>query len=143
MGQGNDYLYCNGGICILANNVICVLDVDTSKQVCNIDPSSDRALEDSSSPGEISLLSFNDDIVTVHLKEKRPPYNSILVYDTKRAPLGKTRHPRTSYMLFARHTADCIYYGTHGVEDGNGYREWKSQAWLYLTDTRCYALHFS
>jgi len=49
------------------------LDVDTSKQVYNIDTSSDRALEDSSSPGEISLLSFNDDIVTVHLKEKRDP----------------------------------------------------------------------
>jgi hypothetical protein len=135
MGQGNEYLYHDGVICILAGKIIRILDADTSAEVCEIDLSSFSVTtpEGSSSPSEpkISLLSFNDDIVTVHFEKKGRQNNSrILVLSTKQIPPGGTRlleaiRLESSNKLFARHTADCIYYGTYSAENAYGHHEWE------------------
>jgi hypothetical protein len=120
----------------LAGNIIRVLDADTSAEVCKVDLASFdvSTSEGSSSPCEpkISLLSFNDDIVTIHYEKKgRPNNNCLLIFSTKQSPPEQTRllippiRLESSYKLFARHTADCVYYGTHSAEDAYGHHEWE------------------
>ncbi|KAF2686671.1 hypothetical protein K458DRAFT_441452 [Lentithecium fluviatile CBS 122367] len=135
MGQGNEYLYRDGILCILAGNIIRVLDADTSAEICEIDILGGETAtpEGSTSSGEpkISLLSFNDDLVTV-LYEKKGRSNTIrmLVFSTKQEPPSKGRQLtsfplNSSYKLFVRHTADCVYYGTYTAQDDEGHHAWE------------------
>jgi hypothetical protein len=134
VGQGNECLYCDGLLCILEDNTICVLDTNTSTENCKIDISvSNNATAEASTSSDkprISLLSFNDDIVTVHYDKKgRSGRSWILAFSTKVGPADNRLLTRitleSSYKLFARHTADCIYYGTHSGVNNDGHQEWE------------------
>jgi hypothetical protein len=133
-GQGNDFMYHDGVLCILAGSIIRVLDADMSTEICIIDVSSfdNTPSASSSSPIElkISLLSFNDDIVIVHYEEKgRSTTNRLFAFNTAKDVPGERqlfdKPLASSYKLFARHNADCVYYGTHTGEDDLGHPEWE------------------
>jgi hypothetical protein len=127
VGQGNEYLYSDGFLCILQGSNIRVLDADTTTEVCWIDLSAIDVTtpEASTSNNEpkMALLSFNDDIVTVYYEKKgRPNRSRILVFSTAQAHPNGNRllipiPLENSYKLFARHTSDCVYYGTYSADD--------------------------
>jgi hypothetical protein len=134
VGHGKEYLYQNGVICILTGSIIRVLNADASTATCEINLSSfdDTISEGSSSPSEpkVSLLSCNEDLVAVHYEKKgRPSSSYMLILRTNEGLSAESRLLKTitlesSYKLFARVTAECIYFGTHSAEDDYGHHEW-------------------
>lgn len=135
IGQGNSFCYRQGVLCILEGSSIRISDVHASSAFFEVDlsPFINTVPEASTSPSEpkISLLHYNDEIVTVHYEKKARPNNGrIFVISTKLNPPGGKRvikeiQLESSYKLFARHTASYLYYGTYTGMGEHGHHEWE------------------
>ncbi|KAF2866024.1 hypothetical protein BDV95DRAFT_632103 [Massariosphaeria phaeospora] len=130
VGKANDFCYRQGKLCILKGNVISVLDSISKDVIINLSTISPGSWA-SSEELRLSLLFYNDDIVTVYCKkEGRPNNGHILAISIrpglpdedrliKSIPLEDTRK------LFARHTSQYLYYGTYSSVGPQGHDEWE------------------
>ena len=129
IGYGSDFLYDQGKSCLLRRDDIQVIDIHGSNRSFGI--SLARILSplsyQPSARSPITLLSFNDDILTVLYEDQRADKNWLLAIDVIS---GSPQHVMTPKLLastsrlFVRHTRNLLYFGTHSATGSHGYREW-------------------
>jgi hypothetical protein len=137
IGRGNDFCYRKGMLCILEGNTIRVSDTHAQEEIFTIDLSyiinafSEAPV--SSNDTRLSLLFYNDDIVTIFM-EGRSRLDSGHIYAINSKPgvpdqarvLKKIRL-EANHKLFARHTSRFLYYGTYTSVGSQGHYEWEIQ----------------
>lgn len=122
-------------MCVLEGDTIRVSDLYAVSEVLCIDlsyvlPTTTDSPVPRSEP-KISLLYFRDDIISVHYERKgRPNDSRIFAISTRRdLPEGnrvlKVLQLESSYKLFARHSAEYLYYGTYTAVGDHGHHEWE------------------
>ncbi|KAF2452073.1 hypothetical protein P171DRAFT_18087 [Karstenula rhodostoma CBS 690.94] len=134
IGRANDFSYRKGMLCILEGNTIRVSDVHAQGPESTIDLSLiiEGYYEGSSSSSDtkLSLLYYNDDIVTIYVEGRgRQDNGRIYAINTKPGVSDQARQIKmirleASYKLFARHTSLFLYYGTY---TSVGHYEWEVQ----------------
>lgn len=137
IGRGNNFSYRKGMLCILEGNTIRVSDVHAQGPESTIHLSTiiDYYPEASTSTSntKLSLLYYNDDIVTIHVEGRgRQDNGRIYAINTKPGVLDQTRlikkiQLEASQKLFARHTSQFLYYGTYTSAGPQDHRGWKVQ----------------
>jgi hypothetical protein len=145
LGYGSQLLYGNGKACFLQQNTIHFVDVHSRSDyiqpaVSNSPSTFNMAVGTilAAIPGQhscnptISLLSFNDDILTLLYQDRDLEENWLMAVDIS-VTKGVNREPEhmiqpklltSTSRLFARHTRDFLYYGTHSATGGHGHKEW-------------------
>jgi hypothetical protein len=137
VGNGNEFLYSKETLCILLGYKIRVLDVYGLSEPLEIDLSNlIPGIKDASSSLEsipeprISLLSFNEGVLVIHLeRQARSSKDDLYVLKTNHDQPNDSRlmgpiELDSSHNIFARNTAQWLYYGTYSGEGGSRHREW-------------------
>ncbi|OAG09348.1 uncharacterized protein CC84DRAFT_1193214 [Paraphaeosphaeria sporulosa] len=137
IGRANDFCYRKGILCILEGNTIRVSDAHAHGPATTIDLSliivEYSESSSSSSDVKLSLLYYNDDIVTIYV-EGRGRHNNGRLYAITTKPgvsdqarLIKRIRLEASDRVFARHTSRFLYYGTYTSVGSQGHYEWEVQ----------------
>ncbi|KAF9738927.1 hypothetical protein PMIN06_003582 [Paraphaeosphaeria minitans] len=137
IGRANDFCYRKGVLCILQGNTIRVSDVHAHGPDTTIDLlfTISELSQGSSSSGDtkLSLLYYNDDIVTIYVEGRGRQDNGRLYAITTKSGVSdqerliKKIQLEASYKLFARHTSCFVYYGTYTSVGSQDHHEWEVQ----------------
>lgn len=121
-------------LCILRKNTIRIFDAHAQEErtTISLSPIVDALSEPSASSENIklSILYYNEDIVTIHLQRRGRQDNSrILAINTalnaSEPRLIEVVQLESTHKLFARHTSRYLYYGTYSSVGSQGHYEWE------------------
>ncbi|KAL2353577.1 F-box domain-containing protein [Cryomyces antarcticus] len=136
VGYGTSFLYRQGVLCYVAGECVRIKDIHTSSAagtVVNVCAVVREALPQVGSLGSVSLLHYSDQILALHCGNNGSGGSWLIALDT-----GVHKHDddrvilkhwlEDNNRLFVRHTATCLYYGTHTSVGAHGHNEWKLEA---------------
>ncbi|PSN66286.1 hypothetical protein BS50DRAFT_601229 [Corynespora cassiicola Philippines] len=134
VGQGSSFLYRQGVLCVLNGSTIHVSDPHTLSSTFEMDihsiTSEPGSSSGSSAEPKVSLLHYSHGIVTVHCERKGRILPRIYAINTKdgipiQDRIVKMVQLESSYKLFARHTAEYLYWGTYTGDGTQSRHEWE------------------
>jgi len=136
LGQGHAFLYNQDRICVQTGDVICVSDVRSPFEAVQLDLSAIirpviSSIVATSTAVIMTMLCYSDHILAIHVEvDARPNAGHIFVVSTAEEPPHSRRilnvvPVASNSKLFARHTSQYLYYGTHTGIGDDGHHKWE------------------
>jgi len=135
LGQGTDFVYRQGTVCVFNAGIVSVTDLNSQKKTARLDIQAIvRPVVESKSRAcgnfSVRLLYYSDKILAVHAIPRNSSEDSHVFAINTVASLPDSQRVIDSVQLashsklFARHNAHYLYYGTHTGIGDDGHHKW-------------------
>ena len=133
LGKAHAFIYKQGFLCVLIDNMIQVSDIHRSTEPVRFDLLEviEPLGKPSTSETQINFLYYADNLLAMHQEGRGRGTGRIWLVSTEPGLPEKHRLKRkivlgSTHKLFARHTSSFLYFGTYtGISDSSGHHEWE------------------